>query len=79
MNRRLQGGCQVPIACFAQHQQGTQQLWLRGLVGRPDGSLILCAEGEAPCSQATELGESVADELLSQGAAEILAEVYGAQ
>ena len=79
MNRRLEGGCQVPIACFAQHQQGTQQLWLRGLVGKPDGSLILCAEGEAPSSQAAELGESVADELLSQGAAEILAEVYGAQ
>ena len=79
MNRRLQGGCQVPIACFAQHRLGTQQLWLRGLVGKPDGSLILCAEGEAPSSQATELGERVADELLSQGAAEILAEVYGAQ
>ena len=79
MNQRLQGGCQVPIACFAQHRQGTQQLWLRGLVGKPDGSVILRAEGEAPGSQAVELGERVAQELLSQGAADILAEVYGAK
>ena len=77
MNHRLQGGCQVPIACFAEHREQGERLWLRGLVGRPDGSQILRAEGEAHSSGSEQLGREVADALLAQGAAEILAEVYG--
>ena len=76
MNRRLEGGCQVPIACYAELQEAGSVLWLRGLVGRPDGSLLLRAEGHAPASEAAALGERVADDLLAQGAGEILAEVY---
>jgi hydroxymethylbilane synthase len=78
MNRRLQGGCQVPIACYAQYAPGGEQLWLRGLVGKPDGSLLLRAEARAPTAQAEQLGIRVADDLLTQGAADILAEVYDA-
>ena len=76
MNRHLQGGCQVPIACYAQLQSG-DVLNLRGLVGRPDGSLLLRAEGSAPVAEAEQLGVAVAEDLLAQGAADILAEVYG--
>jgi len=76
MNRRLQGGCQVPIACYAQFVPGGEQLWLRGLVGKPDGSLLLRAEARAPVAEAEQLGIRVADDLLAQGAADILAEVY---
>jgi hydroxymethylbilane synthase len=79
MNRQLQGGCQVPIACFAEHLQEGQRLWLRGLVGRPDGSVLLRAEAQADCAQAVELGVRVAQMLQEQGAADILAEVYGAR
>ena len=43
MNRHLQGGCQVPIACFAELDDDNM-LRLRGLVGRPDGSLLLTAQ-----------------------------------
>ncbi len=75
LNQRLQGGCQVPIACFAQYRE--DGLWLRGLVGRPDGSEILRAEAQASVAEAESLGVAVADELLAQGAGEILAEVYG--
>ncbi len=75
MNERLQGGCQVPIACYAQHLANSGRLWLRGLVGKPDGSLILRAEGEADASQAQQLGVQVAEQLLEQGAAAILADV----
>lgn len=39
MNRALDGGCQVPIGCYALHQG--DQLWLRGLVGDPDGSRVI--------------------------------------
>ncbi|MBN7798242.1 hydroxymethylbilane synthase [Parahaliea mediterranea] len=76
LNRRLEGGCQVPIACYAEFT-GRGELWLRGLVGRPDGTLLLRAEATAPVAQAEALGIGVAEELLSQGAGEILAEVYG--
>lgn len=78
MNRRLEGGCQVPIACFAQFSSERDgQLWLRGLVGRPDGSVVLRAQSSAPSEAAEALGEEVAEALLAQGAAAILAEVYG--
>ena len=79
MNQHLQGGCQVPIACFAEHLDEGQRLWLRGLVGRPDGSTLLRAEAQADCAQAAELGVRVAQMLQEQGAAAILAEVYGAR
>ena len=75
MNHRLQGGCQVPIACFAEHRGQGERLWLRGLVGRPDGSVLLRAEAQADCAQAAELGVRVAQMLQEQGAADILAEV----
>ncbi len=75
VNRALQGGCQVPIACYAAYRG--EELWLRGLVGRPDGSEILRAEALAPAAEAEALGQAVAQDLLNQGAGDILAEVYG--
>jgi len=77
MNRRLEGGCQVPIACYADFVAGGDQLHLRGLVGRPDGSLLLRAEATAPALDAERLGVAVAEDLLAQGASAILAQVYG--
>lgn len=78
LNERLQGGCQVPIACYAEFDESGKNLWLRGLVGKPDGSLLLRADATAPANNARQLGITVAEDLLNQGAAEILAEVYGA-
>jgi len=75
LNKHLNGGCQVPIACYAELVDG--QLWLRGLVGQPDGGLLLRAEASAPQAQAQALGVQVAEALLAQGAAEILRAVYG--
>ncbi|GAA5218612.1 hydroxymethylbilane synthase [Corallincola platygyrae] len=75
MNLRLQGGCQVPIGSYAEIID--DQLWLRGLVGHPDGSKQFTAEAKAPLSEALNLGEQVADALLAQGADEVLKEVYG--
>lgn len=77
MNLRLGGGCQVPIAGFAQLDEAAATLHLRGLVGKPDGTLILRAEATMPIAQAEQLGETVAEALLAQGAQEILAQVYG--
>ena len=75
LNRHLNGGCQVPIACYAVLEG--EQLWLRGLVGQPDGALLLRAEGRAPNVEAEALGVRIAEELLQQGAGKILQDIYG--
>ncbi len=68
----LNGGCQVPIAAYAVLEpEGT--IWLRGLVGRPDGSEML--RGELRGFEPKELGVRLAEELIAQGADRILAEV----
>ena len=68
MNAKLNGGCQVPIAGFAELNDG--EIFMRGLVGNPDGSVIYRAEQRG--LSAIEIGENIADDLLKQGAAEIL-------
>ncbi|WP_339429995.1 hydroxymethylbilane synthase [Pseudomonas taetrolens] len=75
LNKHLNGGCQVPIACYAVLEG--EDIWLRGLVGEPSGGLLLSADARAPQSQATELGVRVAEDLLAQGAGDILKAVYG--
>jgi hydroxymethylbilane synthase len=74
MNARLQGGCQVPIAGFAVIEHGV--LLLRGLVGEPDGSKIVQGEIAGPPENAQELGEVLAEDLLSRGADRILEALY---
>ncbi len=76
MNRRLEGGCQVPIGCFATLNDDISEIWLRGLVGRPDGTLVLRDEIRGPVDQAEQLGITLAERLLDAGAAKILKEVY---
>ena len=77
LNTRLQGGCQVPSAAFAQYLEAEPgQLWLRGLVGRGDGSEILRAEARGAENEPEALGIAVAEDLLSQGAGELLAELH---
>jgi len=74
MNRRLQGGCQVPIACYA--ELDGDQLLLRGLVGDVDGSRILRTERSGHRSDAEAIGIAAAEDLLAQGAGDILAALY---
>jgi len=74
MNRELGGGCQVPIAGFAELDGDALQL--RGLVASVDGRRVLRAQERGPLEQAEQTGRRVAADLLSQGASEILAEVY---
>ncbi len=74
MNLRLQGGCQVPIAGYAELEHGI--LLMRGLVGRVDGSEIVRGEIAGPPEDAAHLGQVLAEDLLARGADEILAELY---
>ena len=74
MNTRLEGGCQVPIGAYAEITG--DELFLKGLVGNPDGKHVITAEIKGPKTEAVQLGQSLAEELLSKGAKEILDAVY---
>lgn len=74
LNEQLQGGCQVPIAAYAQVKGAN--LRLRALVGYPDGHEIIRAEAEGSVEEPEILGARVAAELLSRGAEAILDYVY---
>jgi len=69
-NLTLNGGCQVPIAGFALLEN--DDLYLRGLVGEPDGSRILRGEIRGKAEQAHQLGVQLAENLLARGADRIL-------
>ncbi|HEB77604.1 MAG TPA: hydroxymethylbilane synthase [Methylothermaceae bacterium] len=74
-NARLEGGCQVPIAAFA--ELSGNQLRLRGRIGMPDGSRLLAEEVVCSPDQAAEAGTALAETLLSRGGDKILRQVYG--
>ncbi|GAA5524307.1 porphobilinogen deaminase [Microbulbifer aestuariivivens] len=71
--RRLNGSCQVPIGGYAVLEG--DQLWLRGLVGSPDGTRMIRAERRGPASEGEAMGIALAEELLANGADRILAAV----
>lgn len=70
----LEGGCQVPIAAFAEVLGG--EVKMRGLVGSLDGTVIVRGERRGLPLDCEALGISLAEELLDRGAREILDEVY---
>jgi hydroxymethylbilane synthase len=70
--RRLNGGCQVPIAAYAEVHQDV--LTLKGLVGSPTSLRILQAKNEGHMTKADSIGDRVAEELIQQGALKILQE-----
>jgi hydroxymethylbilane synthase len=71
--RRLDGGCDVPIAAFAEWDDDA--LWLRARVGATDGSALI--EAEARGSDPEQLGEHVAQMLLAQGAEDLVRAARG--
>ncbi len=81
MNAKLEGGCQIPIGSFA--ELNNDELRLRGLVASVDGKLVcqseqtvsLIGDFDARREQAAALGVSIAEDLLAQGAGDILANV----
>ena len=73
LNKGLNGGCQVPIAGYALLENN--EIYLRGLVGKPDGSEVVFDEIRGPAEKAAELGSTLAERLLSAGAAKILSDL----
>jgi hydroxymethylbilane synthase len=66
------GGCQVPIGAYAEKRG--DRLFLRAMVGRPDGSQILREQAEG--ADGVKLGRETAQTLLWRGGDKILNDVY---
>ena len=75
--RALGGSCQVPLAAYCVMEDGL--LTLNGLVGHPDGSVIIEASAQAPDAYADALGRAVAKRLADDGAEELIAAVLAEQ
>ncbi len=71
VNRCLGGDCHAPIAAFA--QVDGRILRVRARVASPDGSRMLVVNEVGPADDPVAAGEQVAELLLAQGAAELLA------
>lgn len=73
----LGGGCQVPIAAHAVIT-APGRIFLRGLVARADGRVVVGASGEGSIEDAVALGAGLADDVKARGGDRILAEVEAA-
>jgi len=74
----LGGGCQTPVGALITALDG-DTIELVAAVIALDGSKAIRAQGTAPRHEATLLGRTVAQDLLSQGADEILADARRVQ
>ncbi len=73
MNAVLEGGCQSPIAGYAEVIKG--KIRMRGMVGKVDGSRIIISNltsDNLSESNAKRLGQKVARDLIQQGAQKLL-------
>jgi len=68
--KRLGGNCKVPVAAFAEIEN--DEIYLRGLVATPNGTKVLRSHHRGALKDPSELGFKIGDELILQGAAEIL-------
>ena len=72
-SRRLNGGCQLPIAAHALIED--KQIKLSGLVAKLDGSEIIKSEKQGDITDIESIGNSLAELLLERGADVILKEL----
>jgi len=70
-SQQLGGSCQIPLAAYAQMQQG--QLHLTGLLGTPDGQQLLRDHITGSIDDAITLGQQLAATFRANGADDILA------
>lgn len=69
---RLTGGCQIPVAAYAEVRDGA--IRLRALVADPSGRRVVRADRNGPAGDPERLGCQVADDLIAQGAGDVLAQ-----
>ena len=72
-SRALGGSCQLPLAAYAEWEEGS--LWLRGLVANREGNDVVRGEMDADVADAEgaiQLGRDLADNFLARGASRFL-------
>jgi len=74
--KRLEGGCQVPIAAYGTIGKDGQEITLTGLVAGIDGKTIIKDTMKGPVSDPEGLGATLAESLLEKGAWDILKDLY---
>ncbi len=70
---RLGATCRTPVAGYAQLRDG--QVVMLGRIGKPDGTEVLADQAQGLAESADQVGRTVADALLSRGAAELLGDL----
>ena len=70
VSTRLDGGCQVPLAVHAVRVGDDLRITAR--VGAPDGSELIEVETQGPADQGADMGVSLAEQLLADGAGDYL-------
>ena len=74
-NATLNGGCQAPIAGYAELTENG--LWMRGLVGNIETNEIIFSEIIGDPLDAQNIGQRLAQDLLNKGADAFLRSIYG--
>jgi hydroxymethylbilane synthase len=72
--KRLGGGCQLPIAAFAKKNGG--EIVLAGLVGSPDGRVMISHVVKGAAAEFEALGRELAENILGRGGRALLDDVY---
>jgi hydroxymethylbilane synthase len=67
---RMGGNCRTPLAAKGDVENDT--IHLRALVASPDGRRLIRGEHEGPLALAEQVGEALAERLLTQGGKKIL-------
>lgn len=76
VSRRLGGSCEIPIAAYATWGSDQTQLHLNALVANMDGTEVVAAKDSAQVKDmedAIALGNRIADQLIADGAQQIIA------
>jgi hydroxymethylbilane synthase len=74
--RTLEAGCLAPIGALADVAEGDEglEMWLRAVVAAPDGSSLVRLSAVGTTTDSAALGDSLARDLLAEGAASLMRE-----
>jgi hydroxymethylbilane synthase len=72
---KLEGGCQFPLAAFAQLREDI--LYIEGMLGNKSGTTLIKMNREGTPDRPESLGTALGEDVLAAGGTEILREIYG--
>lgn len=72
----LEAGCTAPVGALAEVASGDQgeEVWLRAVVGSVDGTQLIRMSTTGAVTDAIELGRTLAEQMIAEGAGELVGE-----